>query len=98
MVSGLVQKSPMSISQPARKNLLAIADAYGAAMDLTRTEVSRRFYGRGSFLDDFSSGTQSISLDKLERMVQDFREKWPKKTDWPFTEAIYMDQKPRKAA
>lgn len=88
----------MSISEPARKNLIAIADAYGAAKKLTRTEVSRQFYGRGSFLDDFNDGRQSVSLDKLERMVEDFRKNWPKKTDWPFTEAIYMDQKPRKAA
>ena len=78
------------IAHTARQNLVKIADAYGKATGLSRSGVSKAFYGRGSFLDDFRKGRQSISLDKLDSILAEFERRWPPDAEWPFLPAIRM--------
>lgn len=88
----------MTISQPVRENLLAIADAYVKATGLSPTTVSRKFYGNQKFFDDFRSGECSITVPKLEEVVQKFSDEWPAGLRWPKVKPILMDRPPQTSA
>ncbi len=66
-----------AISATFRRKLIAYADAYGKAKNLSRSQVSKRCYGRGNFLDEFKAGTQSPSLAIIDQILDYFREYWP---------------------
>jgi hypothetical protein len=78
------------LAKTARKNLIQIADAYGKATKRSRANISKAFYGRSNFLDEFQRGKQTLSVDKLDEMILAFREQWPEGADWPFLPAIRM--------
>lgn len=77
------------------KNLLAISAAYGAATGKSRTSVSKEMYGRGDFLDGLEGGERTVSISRLDRILSDFRERWPDGTAWPDVESVTMKQKPQ---
>lgn len=73
-----------------RQNLVKIADAYARARGISRSHVSKTFYGRGNFLDEFKRGRQSISIDKMDSILKAFREQWPDGAEWPFLPVVNM--------
>lgn len=81
------------IASVIRKNLLAVAMAYSKAADMSLSDVSRKFYGRGVWLRDFKAGKTSISIDKLEDVIRAFRRSWPQDTPFPVLDPIFMDRK-----
>jgi hypothetical protein len=80
----------MPLAKTARRNLIQIADAYAKATRVSRSHVSKAFYGRSNFLDEFARGTQTLSVDKLDEMVEAFRKQWPEGADYPLLPAIRM--------
>ena len=83
------------IKRVIRKNLLDIANAYRKATGQTLSAVSREFYGNSNFLSEFRAGRQSLSVDKLNDVVEQFRAQWPDNADWPWTMAVMMTRRPR---
>jgi len=81
------------LAQIARSNLRQIAAAYGKAKGLPLSVVSKRLYGRSSFLDELHRGKQSITIDKLDEILRKLRRDWPDDADWPFLPAIFMDRR-----
>jgi hypothetical protein len=82
----------MSVSNQVRANLLSIVAVYRRATGKRLSAVSRRFYGNAAFLKEYSRGRQSISLDKLDNVLDNLRKEWPENAVWPFTGAIFMDR------
>jgi hypothetical protein len=81
----------MSIARTCRENLLAIATAYARATGLTLAQVSKRFYGKGSFLGEFKRRARSVSVDKFDELVDQFRADWPEGARWPYTHAATIE-------
>lgn len=86
----------MGIARQVRTNVLAVAAAYREATGLSLATVSARFYGNAGFLPEFKAGRQTISVDKLEEMLEKFHRDWPTGAEWPYLEAI-MFERPRRA-
>jgi hypothetical protein len=84
----------MSIAQDVRLNLLAIVEAYCRATGQSESAASRKFYGNNDFFAQLRAGEHSISVQRLDKMLGEFRRKWPRNADWPFTRAIFMGQRP----
>lgn len=74
----------MYFAASARANLLTLATAYGRANNLTIEQVSKRLYGNIGFIRGFVGGEQSVSFDKFDRMVDEFKKNWPPDLDWPW--------------
>jgi hypothetical protein len=85
----------MSIAATVRDNLIKLATAYAKATDKSMGQISKEFYGNGSFFDDLAAGDRSIGVDKLEKMVEQFRQNWPDGARWPLTRAIFMNRESR---
>ena len=81
----------MSIASTCRQNLSAIATAYARATGLTLAQVSKRFYGKGSFLGEFRRRSRSVSVDKYDELVEQFKAEWPDGARWPLTHAAIID-------
>ncbi len=73
----------MSYAKTTRQNVQLIVDAYRSATNTSLSFVSKRFYGNAGFLERFLNGEHSMSIDKLERMVDDLRDAWPAGAKWP---------------
>ena len=85
------------ITKAARQNLLKIAKAYASATGAALPSVSRKFYGKSTFLEDFKRGECCISVSRLNEMLQKFSNEWPDGIDWPTTAPLRMDRPaPRK--
>lgn len=80
----------MRIETVARANLIRIAKAYARATGLTLSGVSRRIYGKSTFLADFRSGAQSITFSNLDELLRKFSKAWPEGVEWPAPEPILM--------
>jgi hypothetical protein len=83
------------IAQTIRKNIITTADAYAKVTGKSPSDVSRDFYGRGVFLADFARAEQSISIDKLDRVMKKFRRLWPrgkngKPLHFPVLDPVFM--------
>lgn len=78
------------------RNLLAIVGAYQKATGQSLSTISKRFYGRGDFLEKLKEGQHSISIDRLSSMLDQLRAEWPADTRWPITRPVFMTEKPRK--
>jgi hypothetical protein len=83
------------IETTMRRNLIRIVDAYAEATGQSRAQISKDYYGRSDFLDQFQSGQQTITIRRLERMLKGLRRKWPKDTPWPYLPAVMMTPPPR---
>ena len=85
------------IAQTIRKNIGVVAHAYAEITGKSLSDVSREFYGRGVFLTDIANSDQSISIDKLDRVMRKFRTRWPrgqngKPKNFPVLEPVFMDK------
>ncbi len=84
----------MSIAATVRDNLLKLANAYAKATGKSLGQISKEFYGNGNFFDEIAAGDRSIGVDKLEKMIEQFRENWPSGAAVPPLRAIFMTFKP----
>lgn len=85
------------IDQTIRANLKLIVRAYAKATGHTTTRISKDFYGNIGFFDELFAGERSVSIAKVDEIVQEFRAKWPAKTKWPVCRIIVM-RAPEKAS
>jgi hypothetical protein len=83
------------ISRIVRENLLSIIAAYRKATGKSLTAVSKQFYGNSTFFRTLKSGDHSITVARLDTMLEDIRAKWPEDARWPLTRAIHMGRKPQ---
>lgn len=74
-----------------RAQVLSIAAAYRRATGLSLATVSARFYGNAGFLTEFKAGRQTISIDKLEEMVDKFWAVWPENAERPYLGPVFLD-------
>ena len=81
----------MTVAKTCRDNLIAIVTAYARASGLTITQVSKKFYGKGSFVAEFKRGARSVSVDKFDELVAQFRDDWPDGARWPYTHAATIE-------
>lgn len=95
--SGVLRMRPM-IEATARANLLRIAKAYAKATGSTLSTVSREFYGKAAFLQDFGGGRCSMTLSNYDRLLADFRKKWPPGAAWPATAAMHTGRNRKPAS
>jgi hypothetical protein len=76
-----------------RKNILALAEAYGEVMGgHSLSWVSNRLYGNGLFFREFAARRHSISVDRYGEMLGEIAAKWPidKVKDWPDLQPLYF--------
>ena len=73
-----------------RDNLILIAEAYAEAVGKSLTTVAKEFYGRGDFFENLRRGEGTISIARLETMLNRFRDEWPAGAEWPVTSPIFM--------
>ncbi len=83
----------MQLSHVVRQNLVKIVSAYCAATGSSRAAVSKRFYGRSDFLEEFRRGKQSISIDKLTEIIEALQKEWPPEAEWPMLPVIHMGRR-----
>lgn len=72
----------MPAPKPLRLKLVELADAYAAAMGLSRATVSDKVMGAGHVLDGVADG-RDVTTATFERAVKWFDGKWPKAATWP---------------
>jgi hypothetical protein len=77
------------------KNVLALADAYAAATGKSLSTVSKQFYGSSYFFRDLRAREASISIRRLEQMLDQFRASWPEGVAWPVMMPILIKGPPR---
>lgn len=80
------------IEDTCRKNLLAIARAFAKAEKIRLTQVSRRVYGTSNFLAKFERGTISVSLEKYDKMLVWFMDRWPEDVRWPWLGSVRVSR------
>ena len=83
------------IAEIVKTNLLAIAAAYRRGTGDSLTQISKEFYGNSTFFNQIKRGEHSVSVRKLDEMVERFREKWPPDTAWPPVRVISMGHRPQ---
>ena len=71
------------LTTACRDYLLEIADLYRTYCNLAMSTVSNKFYGNAKFFDEYRAGNCSISIDRYQATVEQFREKWPKGLKFP---------------
>ncbi len=76
------------IEKTVRENIKAIVQAYAKATGRSVTGISKEFYGNAEFLPLFFKGEHSVSVKKLDVMVEDFRARWPADTRWPLCRVV----------
>lgn len=77
-------------------NLIKIAKAYAKVTDRSLTAISKEFYGRGDFFEALRTKKHTISISRLDKMLNDFRDKWPpdKASKWPEIRPVCMSYSP----
>lgn len=83
------------IAEIVKNNLIAIATAYRRGTGASLTQISKDFYGNSNFFASLKNGSHSVSVRKLDEMIEQFRERWPADTHWPPVRVISMGQKPQ---
>lgn len=85
------------IAKTAKKNLFAIVAAFSKGTGLSVGTISGRYYGNQAFLDDFRAGrVKSITVRKLDDMMQGMSNDWPDGTPWPYLVPLLMDRPPKR--
>ena len=77
-------------AKATRQNVQTIVDAYRAATNTSLSFVSKRFYGNAGFLEGFLNSEQSMSIDKLDRLICDMCEAWPPGAKFPDCKPVLM--------
>lgn len=80
----------MTFEHLIRRNFIKIVDAYAEATGVSRSHVSKEFYGRGSFVEDYRQGRATVSVDKLGSVLAEIGKRWPKDAARPFLPLIQM--------
>lgn len=78
----------MTPEEIMRSNLFAIAQTYATAKKQAMTTVSKNIHGNQNFLAQYLQGEVAPTVKTYFKMVNRFREDWPKGTPWPKTVAI----------
>ena len=65
-----------------RSQLIAVADAYGTARNLSRSRVSTIVFNAGMALDRIASG-KDLTTGNFEKAMRWFHENWPEGALWP---------------
>ncbi len=78
------------IAEIVKTNLIAIAAAYRKGTGASLTQISKDFYGNSKFFEELKRDRHSVSVRKLDEMVERFRERWPPDTAWPPVRVISM--------
>jgi hypothetical protein len=74
-----------------RANLLAIARAYRRATGKSWAQVSKEFYGNGTFFQQLQAGKRKgLSTQSVDRMRDKFDAKWPENVPRPIIQPIDM--------
>ena len=84
------------LNKTAKANLLRIARTYAKAKGLSLSTVSRMFHGKQRFFKDLKAGKCTVSLAKLDSMIEAFGKDWPEGVAWPIMKPIYMLPRPSK--
>ena len=79
-----------AVDKVVGRNLLKIVDAYKKATGLSDSTISTQIYGQQTFLRKFRLGEQSITVSKLQEVIQALSNRWPAGTAWPKTTAISL--------
>ena len=83
------------IAEIVKTNLLAIATSYRRATGASLTQISKDFYGNSVFFEQLRRDQHSVSVRKLDEMIEQFRQKWPPDTAWPPVRVISMGHRPQ---
>jgi hypothetical protein len=73
-----------------RENAHKIAAALAKATGTTTAMISKKYYGKASFFDDFRAGRVSCSIDKFDSMVEAMRHDFPRSAEWPVLRAVVI--------
>jgi hypothetical protein len=84
------------IGPTVRSNLFALVAAYQKATGNSLNTISQKFYGNANFLADLKRPAKdpkraSISIDKVDVMVEKMKKAWPEDAEWPMLRAAFMD-------
>jgi len=71
------------MEEDIRRYLLAIFRTYAAAKGLAVATVSRRFHGADQFYADFATGKRTITLKKIDEMLDKLSAAWPRRVAFP---------------
>lgn len=83
------------MEKAARKNLIAIAAAYGKARGWSLATVSKEVHGNSKFLAEFKAGKCSTTLAHFQTMLGKFWNLYRKAgLDWPEMSPIQMTPPP----
>jgi hypothetical protein len=72
------------------RNVLALADAYAAATGKSLSTISKQFYGSAYFFQQLRARETSISVRRLDQMIEQFRSSWPEDVAWPIMMPILI--------
>lgn len=78
------------MEKTARKNLLKLAREYCRVTGNSLATVSGKFHGNQAFFAEFKAGSRTVTLSKLDEIVQAFHEGWPEGAKWPELEPLVM--------
>jgi hypothetical protein len=91
------------ISDVALENLRTLVGAYCKATGKPLSAVSKEMYGNSSFLsnlfapnDKFKDKPASITIHKLDEIVEKFRKKWPENKPFPALRPLFMHRSERR--
>ena len=77
----------------ARDNLMVIIRAYRDATGKSMTAISRDFYGQSPYFDELRRGERTITLTKLDELVDKFKANWPEGVAWPVLRPMFLGRK-----
>lgn len=78
-------------------NLFKIVKVFAKAKELSLSTISGRYYGNQAFLGDFRSGKiKSMTVRKIDEMLEKLSADWPEGVEWPETVPISMCRPPVK--
>jgi hypothetical protein len=86
-----------NIALALRQNLLVVAKAYAKATKASMSQISYKFYGNATFFEQFKAGPppdgRSISIDKMQEMLEAFDVEWPEGAEWPMLKACSIERR-----
>lgn len=87
------------IADTIRKNLFVLVAAYRRATGASLATISNKFYGNATFFTDLKRKRGdpkriSISIDKLDAVLEKMTAAWPHEAERPMLQSIFMDIDP----
>lgn len=78
-----------------RENLLAVVAAYRKATGKSLTQCSKEMYGNAYFFEEFRRGKRSVTLHQLDKIMNEFRRRFPDDASWPALRVVSMGRSPQ---